>query len=172
MLSHSRPVRQALALDTFKSRRRPFPSRPLYENMGTADRDRIGWLGRKDSNQPNPTFALASAIQIRPDPKAVKGVEIQRLAKTVLSAKSSELQRKPARESNLGAPPRGQSPEITRPVSQSSSLWTRDLMVENRPRKGPGGGSGIRTHDTVARIHAFQACAFSHSAIPPGKRAI
>src|SRR4029079_15644536 len=30
-----------------------------------------------------------------------------------------------------------------------------------------GGGSGIGTHDTVARIHAFQACAFSHSAIPP-----
>ena len=39
-----------------------------------------------------------------------------------------------------------------------------------RLRYGPpccGGGSGIRTHDTVARIHAFQACAFSHSAIPP-----
>ena len=33
-----------------------------------------------------------------------------------------------------------------------------------------GGGSGIRTHDTVARIHAFQASAFSHSAIPPGER--
>src|SRR6266516_3706737 len=32
-----------------------------------------------------------------------------------------------------------------------------------------GGGSGIRTHDTVSRIHAFQACAFSHSAIPPGR---
>src|SRR5262249_20298734 len=31
----------------------------------------------------------------------------------------------------------------------------------------PGGGSGIRTHDTVSRIHAFQACALSHSAIPP-----
>src|SRR3979411_1558541 len=30
-----------------------------------------------------------------------------------------------------------------------------------------GGGSGIRTHDTVSRIHAFQASAFSHSAIPP-----
>src|SRR5258707_7591988 len=29
------------------------------------------------------------------------------------------------------------------------------------------GGSGIRTHDTVSRIHAFQACALSHSAIPP-----
>ena len=30
-----------------------------------------------------------------------------------------------------------------------------------------GGGSGIRTHETVARLHAFQACAFNHSAIPP-----
>ena len=30
-----------------------------------------------------------------------------------------------------------------------------------------GGESGIRTHDTVSRIHAFQACAFSHSAISP-----
>src|SRR5581483_6447274 len=30
-----------------------------------------------------------------------------------------------------------------------------------------GGESGIRTHDTVSRIHAFQACALSHSAISP-----
>ena len=30
-----------------------------------------------------------------------------------------------------------------------------------------GGGSGIRTHDTVSRIHTFQACAFNHSATPP-----
>ena len=30
-----------------------------------------------------------------------------------------------------------------------------------------GGGRGIRTLDTVACIHAFQACAFSHSATPP-----
>ena len=33
-----------------------------------------------------------------------------------------------------------------------------------------GGESGIRTHDTVSRIHAFQACAFSHSAISPDQR--
>ena len=34
-----------------------------------------------------------------------------------------------------------------------------------------GGETGIRTLDTVSRIHAFQACAFSHSAISPrGKR--
>src|ERR1700741_3484253 len=43
--------------------------------------------------------------------------------------------------------------------------------VANFPAKSlislVGGGSGIRTHDTVSRIHAFQACALSHSAIPP-----
>ena len=30
-----------------------------------------------------------------------------------------------------------------------------------------GGEKGIRTLDTVARIHAFQACAFNHSATDP-----
>ena len=35
-----------------------------------------------------------------------------------------------------------------------------------------GGESGIRTHVRVTPKHAFQACAFSHSAISPqGKRA-
>src|SRR3546814_4396863 len=33
-----------------------------------------------------------------------------------------------------------------------------------------GGGSGIRTHVAVSRKHAFQACALSHSAIPPALR--
>src|SRR6185312_7902735 len=37
--------------------------------------------------------------------------------------------------------------------------------------KRAGGGSGIRTHVTVSRKHAFQACAFSHSATPPHQRA-
>src|SRR5271165_3351927 len=30
-----------------------------------------------------------------------------------------------------------------------------------------GGGGGIRTRDTVSRIHTFQACAFDRSATPP-----
>src|SRR3982074_1092927 len=30
-----------------------------------------------------------------------------------------------------------------------------------------GGESGIRTHGTVSRTHAFQGCALSHSAISP-----
>ena len=39
----------------------------------------------------------------------------------------------------------------------------------NESERHPGGGSGIRTHDTVSRIHAFQASAFSHSATPPAQ---
>ena len=42
-------------------------------------------------------------------------------------------------------------------------LWVR-LRVSNIVT---GGGSGIRTRDTVSRIHTFQACAFNHSATPP-----
>ncbi len=30
-----------------------------------------------------------------------------------------------------------------------------------------GGENGIRTHDRVTSIHAFQACALNHSAISP-----
>ncbi len=33
--------------------------------------------------------------------------------------------------------------------------------------KESGGERGIRTLDTVSRIHAFQACAFNHSATSP-----
>src|SRR5690606_21018607 len=34
-------------------------------------------------------------------------------------------------------------------------------------KEGSGGERGIRTLDTVSRIHAFQACAFNHSATSP-----
>src|SRR5215467_9634375 len=41
--------------------------------------------------------------------------------------------------------------------------------VREQLRTDVGGGSGIRTHVTVSRKHAFQACAFSHSATPPDR---
>ena len=49
-------------------------------------------------------------------------------------------------------------------------------MVNGNPAKRvsakqDGGGGGIRTHETVSRPHAFQACALSHSATPPVQRA-
>ena len=34
------------------------------------------------------------------------------------------------------------------------------------------GESGIRTHETIARLHAFQACSLSHSDISPNKAVI
>ena len=40
-------------------------------------------------------------------------------------------------------------------------------MSPGRTREAGGGESGIRTHGTVSRTHAFQACALSHSAISP-----
>ena len=30
-----------------------------------------------------------------------------------------------------------------------------------------GGEDGIRTHERIASLHAFQACAFNHSATSP-----
>ena len=30
-----------------------------------------------------------------------------------------------------------------------------------------GGENGIRTHERIAPLHAFQACAFNHSATSP-----
>ena len=32
-----------------------------------------------------------------------------------------------------------------------------------------GGENGIRTHERVASLHTFQACALNHSATPPIK---
>lgn len=42
----------------------------------------------------------------------------------------------------------------------------RNLCVQNGP-SADGGQRGIRTLDTLSRIHAFQACAFNHSATCP-----
>jgi hypothetical protein len=38
--------------------------------------------------------------------------------------------------------------------------------------KVDGGESGIRTHGTVSRTHAFQACSFNHSDISPSLESI
>ena len=62
---------------------------------------------------------------------------------------------------------------LTQDKLMSVEMWYVDATPWYYPIRyadsfvSPGGGSGIRTHDTVSRIHAFQACAFSHSAIPP-----
>ena len=69
----------------------------------------------------------------------------------------------------------------TKPVSRSQTEWhcaanRRTLRTKFESRLKPkksvksiayGGGRGIRTLGTVSRTHAFQACAFNHSATPP-----
>jgi hypothetical protein len=42
-----------------------------------------------------------------------------------------------------------------------------EILMNKKNCIGDGGEKGIRTLDTVARIHAFQACAFNHSATSP-----
>jgi hypothetical protein len=56
--------------------------------------------------------------------------------------------------------------------SNEKSLLLLGLIAREFPQRihslGQfGGESGIRTHGTVSRTHAFQACALSHSAISP-----
>ncbi len=46
-------------------------------------------------------------------------------------------------------------------------LPRRKTSIHRGLRMETGGGSGIRTHGTRERTHAFQACALSRSAIPP-----
>jgi hypothetical protein len=52
-------------------------------------------------------------------------------------------------------------------------LWGSNRLIQKLPNYNNrldlhhGGESGIRTHGTVSRTHAFQACALSHSAISP-----
>jgi hypothetical protein len=57
--------------------------------------------------------------------------------------------------------------ETARAVARAQCAARKKLPQLQYVARELGGGSGIRTHDTVSRIHAFQACAFSHSATPP-----
>lgn len=41
------------------------------------------------------------------------------------------------------------------------------MACKNREKWSIGGSIGIRTLETVPRLHTFQACAFDHSATDP-----
>lgn len=56
------------------------------------------------------------------------------------------------------------------PPSSSPFLYLHPLhrhSLPTLPSLHPCGERGIRTPDTVSRIHTFQACALNHSAISP-----
>ena len=70
--------------------------------------------------------------------------------------------------------PTAKSCSLARRIAQNRGIfrWFRGEFEqldtgESRSVAWRGGESGIRTHGTVSRTHAFQACALSHSAISP-----
>src|SRR5687768_7383739 len=62
---------------------------------------------------------------------------------------------------------RRQGTEPDDPPPQRIEEEQRGATWWNGPRRS-GGERGIRTPETVSRLHAFQACAFNHSATSPG----
>jgi hypothetical protein len=54
------------------------------------------------------------------------------------------------------------TPGVVSQNSDQTSVFKEEKIED-------GGGGGIRTLETVSRLHTFQACAFSHSATPPAR---
>jgi hypothetical protein len=69
--------------------------------------------------------------------------------------------------SDVEGPTRRRGPQICAYSREFLGNFGSGPVRENGCSGDNGGGSGIRTRDTVSRIHTFQACAFNHSAIPP-----
>jgi hypothetical protein len=88
------------------------------------------------------------------------------------------MMRKSFSSANLPHPPRSSEMDtgLRRPgvcFSQVTDATSLFRIVSGFDQKGIvryGGESGIRTHVRVSPKHAFQACAFSHSAISPASR--
>jgi hypothetical protein len=55
------------------------------------------------------------------------------------------------------------------PVELPSSVCevVRERPNDERPRTTASGGGGIRTHERVTPLHAFEACSFGRSDTPP-----
>ena len=83
------------------------------------------------------------------------------------SAQSGGLETNGRRERISGLSRRGAVRRFSREARGYWRFYARQNPAEKVGRGRTGGGSGIRTHVTVSRKHAFQACAFSHSATPP-----
>ncbi len=73
-------------------------------------------------------------------------------------------------ENEIDVSARQRSQQLWRENPQFRAILAVNFESENDSNKLSGGERGIRTLDTVSRIHAFQACAFNHSATSPGAR--
>ncbi len=80
--------------------------------------------------------------------------------------RSQPVPRIPARANALG-PSSAEAIEQPRPLLNDDGAFRPQPDQATTLARATGGGRGIRTPETVARLHAFQACAFNHSATPP-----
>jgi hypothetical protein len=134
--------------------------------MATAKRTRAGHARRtrfvlepKRTSERYFEFCTQSIQQMTED---------RQFAKTVTRPQSTEPWRKKAGGEGFGRSRPSVESRGSAHQTPNSAVWLDLQGAGERVANGSGGGSGIRTHDTVSRIHAFQASAFSHSATPPG----
>ena len=63
---------------------------------------------------------------------------------------------------------RGKRTEMKRKIAPADTACRRSKTdMFSGYLRGSGGETGIRTLETVSRLHTFQACAFDHSATSP-----
>ena len=120
-----------------------------------------GRCGAISRQRPSGRRAERCDTTLKPDRRAVlSGAPLPPDARTGAArkcganARCDGRQRQPMSSRRLEAP----SPSIP---------WRAPVGIGWHSVKRTGGGSGIRTRDTVSGIHTFQACAFNHSATPP-----
>jgi hypothetical protein len=109
----------------------------------------------------------ASLSRTRRQPTLQKTPVLKGVSKPYLQAKVQSSRERGALESGFGSWPRFKVQRSVLRCCKFRAFSRGKIATESRSRRDGGGGSGIRTHVTVSRKHAFQACAFSHSATPP-----
>jgi hypothetical protein len=146
---------------------------PSYAPCVVAERNDA--VPRRSKTAAQSTPALVPSSSRYPE-ISFESAKVQ-LIKSDLKSVASEIRTKPAQSGGLETNgPRegifgiGRCGIVWRFACEVRGYWasmrTRKPAETIGLRQG-GGGSGIRTHVTVSRKHAFQACAFSHSATPP-----
>jgi len=107
---------------------------------------------------PHEIMSVSGHVTLKEVERYTRAANRARLANSAIAT----LQMAQKGEGNLGKPD-SKLANMVGTVSQSSI----QVPVSTQEKTGDGGEGGIRTLETVSRLHAFQACAFNHSATSP-----
>ena len=117
---------------------------------------------------------MSVALGVRSNPRNArrspsrKRNQFQPLKNSVLISRSPQVWRKNGGESRIR--PSGCQSQSSGSLAKARRYWASlraGLPPENVGPGRTGGEGGIRTHGTLSRTHAFQACALNHSATCP-----